>query len=207
MEMSAGAFDMIITTNTRITNCSPWKTILLIQAGIFLVTTVISCAPIITYTDYDKSTNFSTYKTFDLLPNEQPDLVNLPLDKTALDTIILDAMLADLTSKGLIQTKANPDLLLSYYIVTNAKTDIYYVNDYYSTIGVPARSSTRDSQRINETTYEQGILIIDIVDAKSKERIWRGRSESRVGIYKDKDKIKQRVLKAVRIILDQFPPG
>lgn len=197
---------LVLTFNLRL-NAGAAR-IPFIRLCLFLIAGInVSCVPIKTRTDYDKALDYSVYKTYELLPNEQPDLVNLPIGKDEMDKLILKKIQYELTSKGYIENKEEPDLRLSYYIVTNAKTDVYYLNDYYSNIGVPVRSSTRDSYRIAETTYEQGILIIDAIDANTNVRVWRGYSETRIGAYRDEEHVKSQVSRAVRKILTQFLPS
>ena len=167
-----------------------------------------SCAPIEVKVDYNKDINFDNYKTYAWIDNEQPDIVDVELEKEALDRLVMDATNRILQNRN-ISLNSDPDFLITYYLVVNAKTDVYMVENYYSDIGYatpPVTSSTRDYQKLRKTTYEQGMLILDIMDSKSKERIWRGYAQSRIGIYPEREKQEKRVRTAIKKILNDFPP-
>ena len=54
--------------------------------------------------------------------------------------------------------------------------------------------------------YEQGTLVIDIVDAARNTLVWRGAGEARLRSDPTPDQISQRVREAVAEILGRFPP-
>ena len=183
-----------------------FKTILIPAILCFLVA---ACAPIQVKTDYDRSANFGKFKQYQWIPNEQPDLVEISIDKTVLDKTVYDTVTHELAGKGYTTVAENPDFLVTYYLVINAKTDVYFVNQYYTAIGLvpePSRTTARDYQKIRNVTYEQGILIIDILDGTTNERIWRGYAQSRTGVYDDPEKQIKRVKTAVKKIFARFPP-
>jgi hypothetical protein len=196
-------------TNTKqIPNVNFYQTIF--PATIIFVAILIcsSCAPIEVKVDYNKDINFDNYKTYAWIDNEQPDIVDIDFEKEALDRLVTDATDKILQNRN-FSIKSNPDFLITYYLVVNAKTDVYIVENYYSDIGYatpPVTSSTRDYQKLRRATYEQGMLILDIMDSKSKERVWRGYAQSRIGIYQEREKQEKRIKTAIKKILNDFPP-
>jgi len=56
--------------------------------------------------------------------------------------------------------------------------------------------------------YEEGTLVLDFVEARSNEMIWRGTASDQVEYYRhaNPDKRDQRINKGVREILKNFPP-
>ena len=58
--------------------------------------------------------------------------------------------------------------------------------------------------------YEEGTLLIDFVDARTKQLIWRGWAVGvieNVGIIaSDPEKAEKKISSAVRKILEHFPP-
>ncbi len=178
-------------------------------AATLLMLLVTGCAPIEIRVDYSKDINFDKYQSFSWIPNEQLDIVDINFEKKMLDDLVTSTANNALKDKGFAANDDNPDLLISYFLVVDRKTDVYVVDNYYSNIPYaipPTTSSTRDYQRLRENTYEQGILIIDIVDRQTKERIWRGNAQSRIGIYTEPEKQQKRVISAVNKILSNFPP-
>lgn len=179
------------------------------QATVLLITALLfGCAPMPVKIITDKSFDFKASKTYFVVPNTQDDLINLPLEKAVIDTIVTETIDSQLGDKGYQKLSDKPDLLLSYYLVTNAKTDVFVVNKYYGDLGYqlpPGRSSTRDSLRFQEVTYEEGILIIDVIDAVTNNRVWQGYLTSRTDIYKSEKRKELRLRNAVTKILDRLP--
>jgi hypothetical protein len=167
----------------------------------------IGCAPMSVKIDRDDSYNVRGKLTFNLLPNEQDETISLVMNKATIDNIVTESIESDLSNKGYQKSSDNPDILVSYYLVTNAKTDFYVVNDYYGNLGYkpPRQSATRDSYHFHETTYEEGILIIDVIDTASKQRVWQGFLTTRMDVYKKDERKERRLQNGVTKILSHFP--
>jgi hypothetical protein len=196
------------TSSISITNITAYQS--RISASLLWLTLLLftGCAPIEVKFDYNKDTNFDKLRSYAWIKNEQPDIVEIPVQKDVLDRLVMDAADKVLNDNGYFRND-NPDFLITYYLVINTKTDVYMIENYYSDIGyaTPAvTSSTRDHEKIRRTTYEQGILILDVLDNQSKERIWRGYAQSRIGVYEEPEKQGKRVTTAIKKILDKFPP-
>ena len=185
------------------------STVLILSSMLFaVIITFFGCSPMPVKVISDPSFESGNYKTYNILPNEQDDIPDLGLDKDQVNSIILDTIDKQLSNKGYAKKDNNPDLLISYYLVGNAKTDTFVVNQYYSGLGyqpVPGRSNTRDSLKFGEVTYEEGILIIDMIDTKSKTRIWHGYLTSRADIYKEEERKERRLHNSVVKILTGLP--
>jgi hypothetical protein len=169
----------------------------------------VSCAPIQVKFEYNKDINFETYKSYAWIKNEQPDIVDINFEKDVLDKVVIDAADTELKSRGYSLNTEKADFLVSYFLVVNTKTDVYAVENYYSNIGYatsPTTSSTRDFEKLKRNTYEQGILIIDFVDSQTRERIWRGYAQTRIGLYKEAVNQEKQITTAVTKILNEFPP-
>jgi len=178
---------------------------LFLAAGSFLL---LSCAPMPVKIVNDKNFEFTTFHNFDVLPNDQDDLQTLKMSKSEFDQIVRDTITEELAGKGYHDNRETPDFLVAYYFVDDAKTDVYIVNRYYGNLGYssPATgSSTRDSQNLQETIHAQGILIIDLIDVKSKQRIWQGYLTSRFDISQSEDTYIRRLRNAVIKIISFVP--
>lgn len=174
---------------------------------LFLVLFVTSCALMPVNIVQETSYDVSKHKTYNLIPNKQDDLDDLPMDKSRIEIIVTKIMDSQLALKGYRKTSYNPELLVSYYLVTDAKTDFYVVNDYYSHLGYqpPRRSSTRDSFHIQDITYEKGILVVDIIDAQTKQRVWQGYLTTRMDIYKKEEAKEKRLQNGITKIMSYVP--
>ena len=175
---------------------------------VILISAFVSCAPMPVKVLRDTSYDLASQRTYKLIPNEQDELTRLTMEKSTIDSIVTESIATQLNAKGYQKSSETPDVFVSYYLVTNAKTDTYVVNDYYSQLGYQSlgRSSTRDSFHLQESTYEEGIIIIDIIDAASMHRVWQGFLTSRMDVFKNDERKEQRLRKSVVKILN-FLPG
>ena len=55
--------------------------------------------------------------------------------------------------------------------------------------------------------YQEGTLIIDILDAKSHELVWRGTGQDYVEEQQSPEEITEGINQAVTGIMSDFPPG
>ena len=184
------------------------RPVILINLILIMLISFSGCSPMPVKVLTDNNFETQNYKAYDIVPNEQVDLVNLELDKNTIDKIVTETIDKQMKAKGYKKSTDNPDILISYYLVTNAKTDVFVLNQYYSNLGYqlpPGRSSTRDSLKFGEVTYEEGILIIDIIDAQSKERVWQAYLTSRTDVYKKEERKERRIKNSVVKVLTPLP--
>ncbi len=169
------------------------------------------CATLDVYYDYDQEVNFSFIKKYDWMSMPEKTTEN----ELTLKHIKL-AVNRQLEAKGLIQTDKNPDMLIAVHGGKEKKVDVqewgyaYRDRDYYHIgpypfghVPYPYGKDTIDYRRGTETyEYEVGTIIIDFVDARKKELIWRGVASGVMNpgmSYEDINKIIIR-------ILEQYPP-
>ena len=142
---------------------------------ILMTVLLFSCGPTLKVSsDYDRSVDFSTYKTFSMYDFKAKGGVN-QLNKDR----IVRYIKSEMTRKGLIETDRNPDLMINAVTVMKDKKSLTASTNYYGYGGlyrpysywaVPASGSTT----ISTYDYKDGSLVIDVVDAKTKRMIWEG---------------------------------
>ena len=54
--------------------------------------------------------------------------------------------------------------------------------------------------------YEEGNLILDFIDPKSKELIWRGSAKAVVGNEKTPEERQKKIEETIQKILEKYPP-
>jgi len=156
----------------------------------------ISCSTIydVRY-DYDPQTDFSGFKTFDWMQvPEKADMNSLVIQR------IKNAVNAELKAKGLTLTSNNPDFLIAKHL---GKKDQVKVTDWGYSYG---RRGYRGTAGGSVHQYEEGSLILDFVDAKSKKMIWRGAAKAQVQYVDTPKKIDSLINEAVKEILKEYPP-
>jgi len=112
---------------------------------------------------------------------------------------IRDAVTGKLEDKGL-RISSNPDFLIAMHGATREKLD---VQDWGYSSPRAAYWGRRD---ITVQQYTQGTLILDFVDAKSKEMIWREVASGAVDPDASAEQRTKRINEAVAKLLAQFPP-
>jgi hypothetical protein len=138
---------------------------------------------------------------------------------------IRDAIAENLSGKGFRLVDKNPDMLVGYYISSQPVTtvtpgygfDYGYGIDYGYGYGFRNRYNNggwdygysfdpvTSIPTLDVEHYEEGTLLIDIVDPKNKRLLWRGRGERDVD-HASELIVSKRIRKTVNGILVQFPP-
>jgi hypothetical protein len=182
-------------------------------------------------------TNLSRYRTFAWMPMaHNKGKVNTNM---AADAKIKDAATAALTTKGLNLQQRNPDLLISYSTVVGQGTRTYYYPSYYGSgfypgwglgfggyggwgwggfyrpyyyaYGAPFLYGGGLTS-VDQEHYKEGTLIIDLIDRRSKQIVWRGFGVGEVHRNHQKDiddlpKVVQGVLEQLSLAPSSAPPA
>jgi hypothetical protein len=141
--------------------------------------------------DFDKSVDFTTFHTFQLLPNPDGALAKA---NELMDGRVQDMIRQHLVAQGLKEVSANPDLLISY----DASSQDHKV---YNTLGMGQGMGMGMGPRwgrfggvgmgmgdatTTETTFTDGTLVINVYTPDPKKMVWRGTAEESVSDNPDK---------------------
>jgi hypothetical protein len=132
------------------------------------------------------------YHTFGMMPATAPatpDSVRAAIGRT-----IRTDLEHSFAGRGYTES-ANPDFLIAYYGGTGDVIDVKAYPYGYSGMSNVAK--------MNVTDYPAGTLIVDVVDAKTNQLVWRGQGTNR--IPNDSDLYSRQIAVAVRDIVAQFP--
>ena len=145
-------------------------------------------------TDYDRSTDFSQYKTYSWEKVQTQDA--LWVDR------IKEAVNAALTAKGwtLVESGGNV-AIVAIEMTHNQRT----LNTFYDGFGGGWRwGGGFGNATTTVDNYKVGTLVVDLFDANTKKLIWRGSSSDTLSDKSDKN-IKT-LDKGVQKMFDHFPP-
>lgn len=200
--------------------------------SVFLVSVLMAgCASVAVQSDFDESARFDRFETFAWIEAENTQDVPGPYREDGLlDKRILRAVTGQLQTLGYTEKgDGTPDFYVVYRVGLEEKTRNSYFDGYpygYGSygFGVPYRyrgfghygfghysyghygygygSGYRGSYGAT-TTYTEGTLVIDIIDATTDDLVWRGSAVSPINdmAYDRKD-----IQRAVEKILKEFPP-
>lgn len=106
----------------------------------------------------------------------------------------------ELNRHGLVRAVTErADLMVHYHATTTERVEVTSRPGSY-------RDCVGDNCRPDVNTYDAGTLVIDIVDASTRELVWRGWAEHRLeDMLDDPVQVRRRVQDAVRRIFDTFP--
>lgn len=168
---------------------------------------ISSCSSVKVAADYDKNANFSEFKTFAFFKNG--------IDKAEINDIdkrrILRAIESELLVKGFIKSE-NPDLLISLFTKSNQRVDVYN-NSWGNNWGWGGFGGWGGmgpgwgwgwNQQPTVSTNTEGVLFIDLIDAKKKELVWQGMGTG--FLSRNMEKKEERIKEFVTSIMEKYPP-
>lgn len=153
-----------------------------------------ACSSVSVNTDYDKKANFAGYKTYAYLKSGVDKAQISDLDKKR----ILYAIDEVMTAKSFTKSE-NPDVFVSIFTQERERVDVY--NNYGFGWGWRPYWGVGYATPVTST---EGTLIIDIIDAKTKELVWQGKGSGY--LTQNVDKKDARIKEFVTKILEKYPP-
>jgi hypothetical protein len=160
------------------------------------------CASMNVSSHIERGVNFTEYVTYDWGP---PD--NLPVGDPRLDNnpffndYLQGAVEKKLAAKGYERTAGKPaDLLIHYHASVNQRLDVYRADQPYGYCYGDCEPQVVD--------FEQGTLVIDLVDAKTKKVVWRGwAQDTMTGVIDNQDRLQKQVDEGVTKMMLLLPRG
>lgn len=175
-----------------------------IIVGLFLLG-LSGCA----VTDFDRSADFTQYKTYDWGKSEI-DVSNPVYESDLINKRVRHTVEDEFAKRGIMKNERNPDFIVLYHTYTEEKQRTYgsypYANRFLPfgfypfafAWGYPymLMSPPRTSE------YTEGTLMLDIIDRQSDELLWRG---SVSGSVDDVSKLRKQIDKAIKAIMKKYP--
>ena len=185
----------------RVTRISAFLSVLLL---------LLACAcrgpAVRVHTEFDRQVSFETLRSFEfhLPPGTAPR--DERIDASLVNARVQRAVAEQLEERGFVRDiRGAPDFLVAHHILLDSRFQI----DRYIALDAYGYRSWAKPMRTQSVTsdYEEGLLILDIIDARTKTLIWRGYGETRV----DLDDVEARkradlIRGVVAKMLEGFPP-
>lgn len=174
--------------------------------------TLAACAGTRVATDYDPEASFQSLETFAWLEPTSADVEDPLLDSALLTRKVASSVARTLLERGYSRTDsaADADFLVTYHTSSREKlrdrgglsVGIGLGRGWYP--GYRGSVFLGDHYFPRIESYQEGALIIDVLDGRTRELIWRGWIKSPVDA---RNYTNEAIDAAVREILDRFPPG
>jgi len=146
--------------------------------------------------DYDTKADFQHLKTFNWMPiPAKADVDRLNIER------IKNAVNSQMAAKGFRKTRDNPDFLIASHVGQKQKVRVADWGYGYGPYG-----GYWGPRGVDVYKYEEGPLILDFVDTKSKKLIWRGSAKAQISANMTPEKREKLIAEAVQKILEKFPP-
>ena len=157
---------------------------------------------------YDKSIDFSKYKTYGWAPVGAVAHPMLALD-------VVGAVDQEMAAHGLTKVPANPDLLVQIYGAVDSDVSMTSNNPIYNATGgippfdpsmtSPGNSLYWDGYYGNSTVVvHPGQLIVDLIDVKAKKLVWRGMGSEAISAN-NPDKLMDEANSTVSKLFKDYP--
>lgn len=157
---------------------------------------------------YDSNTDFLQFKTYIWMQSSNKSTKykdnSLEFDAQYEDRIRA-AIDVELTRKKLKKVSVpDADLVVAFHTVVKnlVQKDASYTWSY-NDLGYSRPASIH----VTEYHYRHGTLILDIIDAKTKNVVWTGTAAGFLDLYKSKDRQENRIKDVMYKLLKNFPPA
>ncbi|MEE8165677.1 MAG: DUF4136 domain-containing protein [Myxococcota bacterium] len=173
--------------------------------GLFL-SLAFGCHSIRVHTDWDPEISFMSLSRFAWLEPPEIEGANPFADNSLLRKRLRGALHEALAERGYrkVETPEEVNFLVTYSVILDERIR---VDGSYSTgyggYGRHGFGHAYSNSRVRN--YQESTLIIDLLDPKSQDLIWRGWG-SGVVATRDRDRDGRRLNSGVRQILNAFPP-
>ena len=172
--------------------------------GIASLVALAACSTVKVSTEYDRTTNFKNYHSYAwILRAPGPEEAPASRDPRVRD-IVIRTVDEELASKGLVKAgpDQSPDLLVAVHGWSVNRIDVKSYGYAYGPSPYGAYP-TLATGAVDVRQYSDGTLLIDLIDASTKQMIWRGTATDTF----EPGAEAKRVSNAVKKTLDQYPPA
>lgn len=152
---------------------------------------LIGCSPELqVFTDFDRDVEVHRLTKYNWLPVQQIESRNNPIDFNELtDKRIKTAVNEQLKDKGYVYSEDGAQLIVHYHVIIENKASV--------------RTEPLGYYSLDTRRYDEGTLIIDFMDSRNCDLIWRGWA---VSVLDDDKAISEKLIrKAVNEIFKEFP--
>ncbi len=184
----------------------------LMKTGVPGLLLLAGCSTLTVQTDYETTYDFSALNTYAWLEDEAPSN-DIRINNSLIINRVVNAVNTSLQSKGYVLVdKDKADFYVNWFGGIKDKIRQETINSYYGYLGYDSggrgyRGYWPGYIRTYTYEYQQGTLIIDIADSKSKQLVWRGTGLEYLEEKETPEEITQGINQIVTEILSSFPPG
>ncbi|MGC3999287.1 MAG: DUF4136 domain-containing protein [Anaeromyxobacter sp.] len=177
------------------------------RAAVLLALALSGCATLKVQSEYDAAAPYASYHRYRWVAATPGEEQAPAMRDPAVRALVMRAIDRELQAKGLLPAGAEeqPDLLVS---ALGWSKDEIQVNSYgygYSATYMrgPAAVGVGSPGGVTVNSYRDGTLILDLVDAKTRQVVWRGTATDTLD---DPSEVRELIDNAVHKLLGSYPP-
>jgi len=167
-----------------------------------MLAVLAACSSVTVSNDYDRGANFSALKTWSWLTEGGAPGTDAGGVVSLTSSRIKSALASELTTRGYPEVADGANFLVSFHTVMQQRIEAGAEPYGYGWRHGYAGAATGP----DVITYDEGTLLIDFIDPKSKTMIWRGTATAVIEPHSSAEKREGLINEAVKKIVDQFPP-
>jgi hypothetical protein len=166
---------------------------------VLLLVLLTSCSSVKVYDDYDKNVDFTQFKTYAFQKSGIDKVEISDLDKKR----ILRAIDEQMALKGFTKSET-PDLLVNIFTKEREQVEVSQFNAGWGYGWGWGWNPYMWGGNTSVSSYVEGTLFIDLIDAKKRELVWQGQGVG--ALSQDREKKEELIKTFVAKILAQYPP-
>ncbi|SDL05445.1 protein of unknown function [Salinimicrobium catena] len=177
---------------------------------------LVSCGPKVN-TNKKTAKDLDSFSSYAFLPN-QDTIKTTAFDNRYVNEVVIDEINENMQDQDYRLDRNQPDLLVYYHLMMDEEVAVnatpvytnysyyrpgYYVGPYYRNYAynnyftIPRIAGTA----IEQIPYKEGTIVIDLIDRRTNEIIWRGRANDVVTPNNLEEELRQ----YVNAIFEAFP--
>jgi hypothetical protein len=164
--------------------------------GILAAALTVACSTLTTAVDYDHTVNWSQFHTYQLAEGTKDPI-------TFTQKRIEDSITSQLNSKGWQAVSSNPDIMVYTHSVIGQQKQ-WNATSTGGGWGYRGWGGMGGMTTATETTIKTGTLVVDLVNPKSKELVWRGTASDQISASGAEQ---GQIQDAVAALFKNFPPA
>lgn len=178
--------------------------------SVFLLIVVTGCSTIRTESGVDPQVDLSKYATYGWLTTNDVSVENVRVDNALVIESVRASVEDSLEKKGYVKVEEdNADFLVTWLGAVDRKIQVDEIRHFYNSSGYgvlfkgPASNTAQSGPQ--PVGYDEGTLVIHLVDPNSHKVFWQGSAKERVREgMSDKD-VKLYIDQSIKQILNLYP--
>ncbi|WP_083608196.1 DUF4136 domain-containing protein [Teredinibacter haidensis] len=171
-----------------------------------LIVLISGCANQPSSVDYREGYDFSNLRRYAMLDvdtsvYENPKVSELEIER------VEQLMTAELAKRYTLAEKEQADFLVRFFLVVEERMKVDTFNATFGMFrGGYGYHYGLETPEVKNTYFQQGSIIVDILDAKTDDVIWRGSTEGKIRKNPTPEERKARVARLLKDLFARFPP-